>query len=79
LRWLWIVSGVGARARTTLESASGAADQRIVLAGRMAVRNWVETGYAGFSSVSDVNLYFFIAPDVAAAWSTAATSICAMS
>jgi 4-amino-4-deoxy-L-arabinose transferase-like glycosyltransferase len=29
-------------------------------------RNWVETGYAGFSSVSDVNLYFFIAPDVAA-------------
>ena len=30
------------------------------------IRNWAETGYAGFSSISDVNLYFFIAPDVAA-------------
>jgi hypothetical protein len=30
------------------------------------IRNWAETDYAGFSSVSDVNLYFFIAPDVAA-------------
>lgn len=30
------------------------------------VRNWVETGYTGFSSVSDLNLYYFIAPDVAA-------------
>ena len=28
------------------------------------IRNWVETGYSGFSSVSEENLYFFIAPDV---------------
>jgi hypothetical protein len=30
------------------------------------IRNWVETGYTGFSSVSDLNLYYFIAPDVEA-------------
>lgn len=30
------------------------------------IRNWTETGYAGFSSVSEVNLYYFIAPDVTA-------------
>lgn len=28
------------------------------------IRNWVETDYRGFSSVSDVNLYFYIAPSV---------------
>ena len=28
------------------------------------IRNWAETGYTGFSSVSDLNLYYFIAPDV---------------
>jgi hypothetical protein len=28
------------------------------------IRNWVETDYRGFSSVSDINLYFFIAPNV---------------
>jgi hypothetical protein len=30
------------------------------------IRNWAETGYTGFSSVSDLNLYYFIAPDVEA-------------
>jgi Dolichyl-phosphate-mannose-protein mannosyltransferase len=30
------------------------------------VRNWVETGYRGFSSISDINLYFFDAADVKA-------------
>jgi hypothetical protein len=30
------------------------------------VRNWVETGYSGFSSVKDVNLYFFSVPNVIA-------------
>jgi 4-amino-4-deoxy-L-arabinose transferase-like glycosyltransferase len=30
------------------------------------IRNWTETGYTGFSSVSDLNLYYFIAPDVEA-------------
>ncbi|MFY9853390.1 MAG: glycosyltransferase family 39 protein [Terracidiphilus sp.] len=30
------------------------------------IRNWAETGYTGFSSVSDLNLYYFIAPEVAA-------------
>jgi len=61
-----IVSGVGARARLTLEGAGGAADQRAPVAGRMADSQLGRDGYAGFSSISDVNLYFFIAPDVAA-------------
>jgi hypothetical protein len=30
------------------------------------IRNWVETGYGGFSSVADTNLYFLNAPDVLA-------------
>jgi hypothetical protein len=30
------------------------------------LRNWVETGYGGFSSISDVNLYFFNAVEVTA-------------
>jgi len=30
------------------------------------VRNWAETGYSGFSSIREVNLYFFIAADVKA-------------
>lgn len=30
------------------------------------IRNWAETGYTGFSSVSDVNLYYYIAADVEA-------------
>jgi hypothetical protein len=29
-------------------------------------RNWVETGYRGFSSVREVNLYFFDVPDITA-------------
>src|SRR5271166_707575 len=28
------------------------------------MRNWVETGYSGLSTVSEVNLFFFVAPDV---------------
>ncbi len=34
--------------------------------GAWQVRNWVETGYRGFSSVAEVNLYFFNAADVTA-------------
>jgi len=30
------------------------------------IRNWIETGYSGFSSVTEVNLYFFVAADVKA-------------
>jgi hypothetical protein len=30
------------------------------------LRNQIETGYSGFSSVSDVNLYFYVAADLAA-------------
>jgi len=30
------------------------------------MRNWVETGYGGFSSIREVNLYFFVAADVKA-------------
>ncbi len=30
------------------------------------IRNWVETGYGGFSSASEVNLYFLAAPNVTA-------------
>ncbi|MGA2352178.1 MAG: glycosyltransferase family 39 protein [Terracidiphilus sp.] len=30
------------------------------------VRNWVETGYSGFASITEVNLYFFTAAEVIA-------------
>jgi hypothetical protein len=30
------------------------------------VRNWIETGYSGFSSIREMNLYFFVAADVTA-------------
>jgi hypothetical protein len=30
------------------------------------IRNWVETGYSGFASVAEINLYFLSAPDVVA-------------
>lgn len=30
------------------------------------LRNWVETGYAGFSSIREINLYFDVAADVTA-------------
>jgi hypothetical protein len=30
------------------------------------IRNWVETGYSGFSSVREMNLYFFVAADLIA-------------
>jgi hypothetical protein len=30
------------------------------------IRNWIETGYGGFSSISEMNLYFFVAADVTA-------------
>jgi hypothetical protein len=30
------------------------------------VRNWVETGYRGFSSISEINLFFYVAPGITA-------------
>ncbi len=34
--------------------------------GAWQVRNWIQTGYSGFSSISDVNLYFLTAANVTA-------------
>jgi hypothetical protein len=65
---LWLAAATLVRPVTYYLPAALAAGLFLVLPWLAAwqIRNKIETGYGGLTSVSDVNLYFFVAPDVAA-------------